>query len=150
MAWPASQEYLVQTFTEANQTALRIKERTQDLRDRSAVGDLDRRFIFSHHQKLIEAINIFNTAKATPGIVQYAQDQFNDPTLDVTAEYTAMLDAATSMATWVVNNFPTDATTDALLMQKFGVGGVAEPLVFTTAQLAGWRTEADALIATIN
>lgn len=82
-------------------------------------------------RKVIDGvITEWDVYASTPGLAQYAKDQLNDQTYDIVAEYNAMRTAAIALRDWLDANIP------------------AEPS-YTPAQTAGFRTAADAFLATI-
>jgi len=147
MTWPANKQTLVQAFTAANRAAIRAKSNTQTISNASAAGSINRDRLIDLQNQLNEAIVLWTQVKALSGIVAYAQDQFDDPALDVAAEFTAMVDAAVDLRDWIFNNFPTNS--GAALIKSLNISGTLTTLEFTTAQLSGFRTEADTFIATI-
>jgi len=90
--------------------------------------------------------DIINTAKTTPGLAQYAQDQLGDSVLDIAAEVNATLAAMAATVTWIANNFPKDAS-GYILKDKI-VNGSIDNRVFTPAQMAGLKTQLNAIIST--
>lgn len=99
--------------------------------------------------QLNASITVLNDAAAIPGVEQYARDQFDNPSFDIAAEFTAMVNAITTLRDWIFANFPKDTGSGAWLAQSFNNAGVATELPFTTADLVDYRTNADAVIATI-
>lgn len=149
MAYPASTRTLQSVLDEINATALRVKANLQAVRTASAAGPIARQQILDVQRDLARALERLTTLSATPGLVAYAQAQFNSPTLDVATEFTAMLAAMTSLRDWTFANFPKDAGSGAWLVYTYDTSGLATPLTFTTAELAQWRTRVDAVVATI-
>ncbi len=149
MAWPASTQTIVDAFQETNKKALGMKTRVQAVRDNSAAGPIDRNILLNLQRDLDTAIDLWNTAKAITGIVQYAKDQFADQALDVAAEFNGMVNAAITLRDWIFNNFPTDAGTGAVLVHTVDIEGAVTHLTFSSAQLATFRTHADTFTATI-
>lgn len=149
MAYPASQQLLVAALQEVGQVANRTRVRTVRLRDLAAAGPVDRRALLDFMSEMTGAINSWASANSLSGIVQYARDQFDDPTLDVVAEFSAMRNAATTLRDWIFNNFPKDAG-GAWLINSYDNTGNSTSLQFTQAQLTQFIVSADALIATIS
>ena len=149
MAYPASQEALASLFNRANAVALRIQDRAQLLVAKSLAGLTQRRELTDYQLDLDRAITLFNIAKATPGMPQYAKDQFDDQNLDIALEFTSMVTEATSLRDWIFNNFPKDVG-GAALIETLTINGVLTPLTFNTAQLQEFRDKAALLIASIS
>ena len=92
-------------------------------------------------------VDLQNSA-AIPGIVQYAQDQENDPTYDVVGEFTALIALIDAVIDSVTLTFPTDAG-GFLLEKKFAPDGTYTFGTFTGPQLANLRTALDAIAAVV-
>jgi hypothetical protein len=149
MAWPASQQTLDDALTQTSSTANKIKSLTQTIITDSLAGDVPRRTFVDLQRRLQAAITAWNNAAAVPGIVQYARDQYDNQTIDIAAEFIAMRSAAESLRDWIFNNIPTDPTDGAVRLETISQFGVFTPIMVTTAQSAGFRTEANAFVATI-
>jgi len=128
--------------------AVDLKSRVQTLRDRSASGPVNREDVVELMRTLASTLVGWAETKALAGIGPYAQDQLGDSSLDVGAEFTAMETEATSLRDWIFTNFPKDAS-GAWLVREYGSDGSITQLTFTSAQMGGFRTRADSLIATI-
>lgn len=90
--------------------------------------------------------DIINTAKTTPGLAQYAKDQLGDAALDIAAEVNATLAAMASAVTWITNNFPKDA--NGYILKDKILNGALDVRAFTPAQMAGLKTQLNAILAT--
>jgi hypothetical protein len=150
MAFPTATFPLEEALDQIVGTAIDLKRRITTIRDLSAAGDTARFTYIRLLQTIKESVDIWDKAASTPGIDQYAKDQFSDPGLDIVAEYTAMKNAAVSLQNWIFTALPTDAGSGAVLLNTVNVNGELGELTFTSAQTQGFRTEADAFIATIN
>ena len=149
MAFPASQFIPAEQLPLARIAANKLKARLQEINATSLAGPLPRHRLIALLGGLDRAISIFNTASATPGIAQYARDQFNDQSLDIVAEYAVLVTEVGALRDWVFSNFPKDAGSGAWLTASFPNTGVSVELNFTTGQLAGYRFRADLVIAAI-
>jgi len=69
----------------------------------------------------------------------------------VVAEINSVIAAATSFRDWINTNMVrnTASQTSAVLLQSADINGVTTQLTFTSLQLADFRTEATAFLATI-
>lgn len=150
MSYPASIETLRRAFDGANGFSLTAKNKAQGLRTRSVSGPVERRLFLDLQQTLAQAITWWDRAKALPGMQAYARDQFQNQTLDVAAEFVAMTVAAASLRDWIFAVFPTDAASGAVLEKAVDINGTVTDLTFTSLQLAAFRTEADAFLATVS
>lgn len=129
--------------------ALKVKTYCQSLRTAAAAGPVASGQILGVYQALRQDRAALVTAAGTTGLAQYAKDQKNNQSLDVVAEFNAMVAAIDQVTLWIDNNFPKDASTRALLERTLEAEGPVER-TFTSAQTAGLRTQLDGLIATIN
>lgn len=149
MAYPATTQSLQDAIALADANANKVKTFTQSLRNASAAGPVGRQGVIELVGVLTRAITAWNGVAARPGIAAYAQAQKGNGSLDVAAEFTAMVTQATSLRDWIVNNFPRDAASQAALIWVYDANGNPQELTFTTLDLAQFRTRADAVIATI-
>ena len=155
MAFPSStgtvQDSLAQAWATARSTASSIKSRAQGLSTQAAAGNIGSSAILDFATYLADARLVLVKASQTGGIAAYAQAQVNDNTLNVAAEFSAMMDTLDGVIAWVVANFPKDGN-GFLLARTFQAGSTGRTVdrQFTPAQTASLRTTLDALIATIN
>jgi len=148
MAWPTQDQTLNDAYFSTNRTALQVDRQITSLRNLAASGDVERYRFIDAMRLLANSITTWTDASNVPGIGQYIQDQLSDPTLDVPAEFSAMVGAAEDLRDWIFAAFPTSG--GAILNQAMDEDGKLTPLMFTQAQLTGFITEADALLATID
>lgn len=148
MAYPASRKLLGNAVEQIARLMLFIKQGSQAMRA-TATGTTSAAAILTYLQELNTLRGQIAALAATPGIVEYARTEYNDPGLDVIAEYTATLAQIDDTRAWIVTNFPKDAQGN-LLDEKFDANGQRVPNTFSAAQLATFRTQLDALIATID
>lgn len=125
-----------------------IKTNAGALRDESALGNIraDRLMkfpglLYSYRQQIAEAAT-------TPGIGQYAKDQFNNQAFDIVAEYNAMVSAIDNTIAWITTNFPNSG--GDLRVYTFDANGNLVSKEWTPAQTAGLRAQIDALVSTIS
>ena len=126
-----------------------IRAQSVAIRDASAAGPIARDQVLAYMVRLSSVIANWNAARSAPNIGPYAQNQLGNGTLDIDAEFTAMLNAATALRDWIFTNFPKDAG-GAWLLYTYDSAGAQTSLTFTTAQLAQFRTNIDAFVATIS
>ena len=117
MAWPASTQSLDNAFTVTNNTAIQLKGQTQSLRDNSVSNDTLRVNLISLQRNLDRGITRWNEVKILPGIVEYVRNQFNDPTMDVAAEFNAMVNAAINLRREQMALFSKESLTQMVLIQ---------------------------------
>lgn len=102
--------------------------------------------VIKHFAVVIPALN---TWAATQGLVAYAQQQVNDPSYDIAAEFTAMRNAMVSARDGLIGMFPKDGSGFLLFLSLDALGNDVVR-TFTQAQLAPAVSQIDAVIATIN
>lgn len=148
MAFPASGQLLADALRGARNLATRLKVASVDIRTRSAAGPINRQDVVIFMGALSDAISQWGAISALPGIGQYARDQLGNQSLDLAAEFSAMVGAAVALKDWIFANFPKDAG-GAWLLESVDANGVRVPLTFTAASLAQFRTNCSAFEATI-
>ena len=150
MAWPASQKTLRDALDSTNNVANRVKSEVLALRNLSAAGPVVRNRFRALQLSLDRAIDTWDENAALPGIVAYARAQFDLPLLDVPAEFNTMRAGAVALRDWIHANYSTDTPgSGADLSHTTDAEGNKVDLTFSSAQLAGFRVEADAFLATI-
>lgn len=125
-----------------------VKTYCTTARTAMAAGSVVATVIVDLHIRLKADHAALDAAKNTPGLAAYAQEQKNNGSLDVAAEFMAVLAAMADVVTWIEANFPKDGS-GFLLRETWGANGPVDRS-FTTAATAGLRTELDALISTIS
>ena len=149
MSWPASQETLALRLAEVNTRALRLRAELQSVVTASQAGSVGRERLIGVWRTLAYTLSRWQTIAATPGIEQYARDQYNDPTLDLAAEFSAMISAAQGLRSWLDTNFPRDSGSGAILVFTIDEDANLTDLGFTSGQLATFRTQAQSVIDAI-
>lgn len=150
MPYPASAPLLSRVLETAHDEASRIRSRSVAIKAASLAGDVPRTNLIAYMAELDRAVAIWNATRSTTNVGTYAQTILGSPSLDVGAEFTAMMNATTTLRDWIFSNFPKDAGSGAWLVFSYDASGVQTALVFTTAQLAQFRTNVDTLLATIS
>lgn len=84
----------------------------------------------------------------TNGLLEYAREQVNNPSLDLTAEYNAMRTQLIACQDWVVANFP--ATTGELRVYSFDGNKRYANVDLTAGQLSAFKTQLTNLANTIS
>jgi hypothetical protein len=152
MAFPSTAgtapEALSVAWVNAMSIAGAIKLDTQAIRAQSLAGNVGASRILSHLTFLADQKVRLQQIAALPGIGAYAQSQSDNPSLNVAAEFTAMINAMDGVRDWVMINFP--AASGYIQAQQFQADGRTTDRQFNTASLVNYRTQLDALIATIN
>lgn len=154
-AFPSSsgtyQESLDSAWRRIREMASYVKSRTVSLNTAAAAGSISSSLILDYATFLADAKIALQSAASVQGIAAYAQEQIADPTFDIVASYTDMVNAINSVTAWVIANFPKDAN-GFLLAKTFTAvnDGRTQDRTFTPAQTATLRTVLDTLTATIN
>lgn len=152
MAFPSSagaKDSLSNVFVRVQSTAAKLKSKCEELNTSSAAGNVSAFDFIALATHLADARIIFNTARTVPGIGPFAQEQCTDPTLDIAAEFTAMMAELDNTLSAIVNGFPKDAS-GWLLYTSFDANGRYVYRQLTPAQTASIRTNLTALISAIN
>jgi hypothetical protein len=150
MAFP-SQTDAATAWQVIRSTAAAIKARTNSLNALSLAGPVGASVLLDYLDWLLDRRADLAAYQATPGLAAYAQDQVNNPALDIAAEYTAMVDAIDDLRVWMTTNFPQNSPGTAYLQaHTFDGAGRKVDRTFTTVQLATFRTNLQALLATIS
>jgi hypothetical protein len=152
MAFPSSvgvPYILANAWDSARKFAGQLKISATNLRAASLAGPVTSSDILNFQVLMADIKAQLAVVAAVPGLAAYAQAQVNNPSLDVAAAFTAMSNAIDNTGSWVITNFPKDGS-GFLLSQTFNGGGRPTDRTFTTVTLAGFRTQLDALIATID
>ncbi len=153
MAFKTDDTVLSVTFASAVQVAVQVKAQADAFRVMAQGGSVLVSDLFSGlRDTLSNGRRALNTAKATPGMADYAKEQFNDPAYDITTEFTAMMLEIDSLLAWLETNFPQDIS-GLLLIWTFvgdGSGDVVSDTITDGASLAALISKLDTLIAAID
>lgn len=153
MAFPSSfgtkLNDLAAAWNGARQWSGLVKQRAQAVRSLSLAGTLGASNILEFSTLLADAKVALQTYAAVPGIGAYAQEQVSDPALNVATEFTTMVSAIDGCTAWIVANFPKDGS-GFLLAATLAATGRQVDRLFAAAATATFRTQLDALIATID
>lgn len=131
------------------QGASQIKSQTTQIRAQSLTGTLSANLIVVYLGYLRAVRARMVALAATPSLAAYAQQQLGNASFDVAAAFTAMTAALDATTSWVATNLPKDGS-GYLLAVQMDAQGVTTDRVFDSATLAGFRTQLDALLATIS
>lgn len=126
-----------------------IKSSAQQLRNASASGPVGANNVITYVGDLADMLDQIAALSAVAGMAAYAQAQTTNGSLNIVTEYNAARTAAIGTRDWIIANFPKDGSGN-LAEKKFDANGRVTLNTFSTAVLAGLRTQLDALIATIS
>lgn len=140
MAFKASQLPLQRGFERALDVAGQEK-RTLDAWVIQLNGNITGLDAVAMLANLDRVLAVFSEVAALPGLAAYAQSQFSDAAYNVSAEFTATINALTAVKTWLTTNIPSNAVSI--------VNGVMVGATYTPAQTASLRSLVVAAAATI-
>jgi len=148
MAFPASSVLLEAAYRNVKQKALDVRSNAVAMRSAAQAGTNGQRIVL-FSSTLAQLRSQMAAIVATPGLGVYAQQQENNPALNIVTEYNAMDAQIASTLAWISANFPKDAS-GYLLTVQLAADGTLVWRDFTPAALAGFVTVLDSLIATIS
>lgn len=133
----------------ARALAGRIKRLCTAVRAQSAAGPIGWSVIEDLLRQVADHRDALATIAALPGIGAWAQEQEANAGLNVTAEYNALVTQLNNVRDWVIANAPKDGS-GYLLVTQLDANARPVDRQFSSASLAGFRTQLDGLIAAIN
>jgi hypothetical protein len=149
MAFP-SQTDAATAWQVIRSTAAAIKARSVSLNTLSLAGSVGSSVLLDYLDWLLDRRGDLAAYAATPGLAAYSQAQVNNPSLNITTEFNAMTGAIDNLRAWMTTNFPKNGTGTAYLQSHtFDGAGRRVDRLFTTGDLSTFRTELQAVIATI-
>lgn len=149
MAFPASVEIQAEALSRLRNAALELKRSAQRDQDKMADGPVTAADILTTLNRAKSAIEVFDVVAVIPGIEPYAQAQYDDSNLDLTAEFSSMRSAAVNARDWIVNNLPADSD-GYLLLQTVDDMGNLSWRSFTSQETAGLRTKLQTIIDSVS
>lgn len=150
MALPVTDKQLSIALADLMGSAASIKTATTTLRDESIAGNVPRKRFIDFMARLDRTAALVSSYSSVLGLLQYARDQYGNQTLDIVADFVAYRNAALALRDWISSVFPKDAGTGAWLVSEFQNDGTEVLLEFTPAQLSGFVTNCDTLLATMD
>lgn len=149
MTYPANALLLSSVIERISEEMRGVKADAQNLRATSAAGPVSATAVIAYLGRLVDARDRMAALASAPGLGEYAKAQYNNPNLDIAAEYTATVAQINATGAWIIGNFPKTATTNELRERTFDANGRTVAVQFSTASMAGLRSALDALTATI-
>lgn len=134
MAFPASSIVPAKGYIRAKEIARTVDLKCAERIDLLA-ADIDADSIWSWYTDLYTVRAALLEIAAIPNIAAYATEQEDDPTLDIVAEFNAMVAAIEAAATWIYQALPRDAN-GYVLIHKTTTAGELVPRVFAPAATA--------------
>ena len=153
MAFPSNtgskSDLPAQAWDTLRNTAGQVKVNSTNLRNDSAAGNVQADRVLRYVAMLADSLDSLARWTQVPGLLPYVREQLDAPTFDVVAEYNVMRTQMELTRNWVLENFPLDVN-GYLLYHTFGGGGRLNVRLLSPPQLAGLRTQIDALLLTID
>jgi len=150
----ASSQIKVNALVEVKSSAIRARALAVQLSNAMAAGDTSAQTILNLLLQVKTLIDRWVALAATPGLAAYAQDQENDATYDVVAEFTAMRTALVAVRDRIINDLPTASAPPGvagrIAVYSIDATGTLIADLFTPAQTASLRADLDAFIATVS
>lgn len=143
---------LTAALVSAQQTATNLKYLAQSTATACAAGPVSANVLLQMMDTMVRAKATLNAAAAVPGMAQYAKDQYNNQSLNIATEFTAMVNAIDTAATQIAANIPKGTAGQGgwMLTQKFAADGSVTVRTFSTAETAAIVTALNTLAATIS
>lgn len=149
MAWPLSVPTLASALATLNEAIEVARDTAAAASARSAADTSPRQYYVPVIRTFEQVITQMNALANTQGLAQYAQNQYANAGLNIAAEFTAVRNALVSLNDWIKAAFPKDPNTGRYVIKGTDAEGSEEALVFTAAELAGFRTRVATFLATI-
>ena len=127
-----------------------IKQQAQTLYQYCTVSGLSLEAALSSYIFFQGAQTTLTTIEAIPGIATAAQTQIGSSTENISADFTAMLNALAAVVNWINTNFPKDANGNLLYVQFNGTTGAPQYTTIPVANLSSLAALLTNLIGTIN
>lgn len=148
MAFLISTQTLSQAWEDAQNLARACKSATQQQRAAAVAGGVPASRLLHFERELRSVRDRLATIAALPGLAAYVTSQPDTPAgYVVSTEYTALRAQLVATIDWMRANFPKDAG-GYLLERQWAADGPSER-TFTSAQLSGYVTQLDALLAAL-
>lgn len=154
MVYPTSRlrAVVARAFTNADSTAIRLRSFAGGLDGELAAGSVTAtRILDDLLAELRSSRVVLIASRDTSGILAYAREQFDDITIDLPTEFTALIAAIDAVITWIVDNFPTGSPGAGNYLERYQLAtdGALTDRTFSTVQTIGLRTQLQALFAAI-
>ena len=145
--FPASGKIpLVRAWEQVIETADTVKQQSVRLRDATRISRIE---VLEYCNLLADSLQRLDQYSAVSGLVEYANNELNDPTINIVTEYATMRTQIVATQDWIVSNYPKDAIGN-LVVYSFGSDKRYADVYLTTAQQEAFKARLVLLIATIN
>ena len=145
MAYPT--DSLSATLAQVDAAARELRSLAARQITQLAAANVESSAVLGIYMRLRAYQQRFSAAAQVEGLAAYAQAAKGNDTLDIAAEFVAMLAAIDAAADWIGAALPKDAS-GYLLVQTLGENGPIDRQ-FTPAQTAGLRTALQGIVDTI-
>ena len=149
MAFPASTQTQVDALTGIRRVAINLKAQSQSLLAILQSDGATASQLVGYFGNLKSSLDNFITYASVPGLAQYAQNQYDDDTLNIVTEYQAMKEAVENTIEWIATNIPTDSNGYAAI-KLLNVDGTIQDRSFGVAAVAPLASLVSTLIGTID
>jgi hypothetical protein len=143
---PYPTDSLAKILSDVDTLAIQLKAFCTAQIARTAVGSVESSLVLGIWLRLRAARAQFVAAQNTAGIGAYAQT-VKGGTVDVVAEFAAMIAAIDDAAGWITTNFPSDAS-GYLLARQFGTDALTDRQ-FAPVATAGLRSSLQGIVDAI-
>lgn len=142
---------LNRALTRVLQAADTVKQRSLTLSAQSSAGSISSGQILDYATMLADKKLDIQAAIAMAGLNAYAQSLLGMPALDVVAEANTCISAIDAVTAWILANFPANGG-GFLAAVSFAPDNSGRTVfrTFSTAAMSGFRSQLDALVATIS
>ena len=140
---------LGQEYQAAQREASSLRSFASNFQSQLAAGDMSANAVISALVRMAQSIAVWDRVSAVPGLVAYAQNEENDGTYDVAAEFTAMRTETIGVRDWILTNFPT-AVSGEIIKDTLENDGSITVRRFTPAETVGLQSALGLLVATIS
>lgn len=147
MALPTASP-LTKALQEAQQLWTSAKVWAANRKATMAAGNVTADYVVDVHRHAVNADGRLAALAATPGIVQYAKDQYGNQGYDIAADFTSLRNALQALRDGIETAIPKDNPTPWLLTHQF-TANVLTPRSFTPSQTASLQSLLQAVVDTV-
>ena len=140
---------LGKAYIKVQNEAIQLRAFAVQAQTNFAAGNMSANAVISVLTRMTGSIAVFDATSSIPGLAAYAQNEENDPTYDVVAEFSSMRIEAIGTRDWILTNFPT-AVSGEIIKDTLEPNGDITVRQFTSVETAGLQSALGLLIASIN
>lgn len=146
MAFPSASKASLSTIWAA------IKSTTGRMKDQAnrkiQAASVTRMQVLEIADQLADSLAYLDVERTAPGLLAYAQNEENDPALNLVTEFATMRVQIVAVQDWIVANFPKDVSGN-LITYTFDANKKRAEILLTAGQLTALKAQLTALVATI-